>query len=61
MSKKYQYDILISAQVNIYNFLVVYEPHRALEGLQGVGFQGKKYFAKMVSNFSEINFGFTKP
>ena len=40
-------------------FLVVYGPHRELQGLQGVGFQGKKYFAKMVSNFSEINFGFT--
>ena len=23
-------------------FLVVYEPHRALDGLQGVGFHGKK-------------------
>ena len=23
------------------NFLVVYEPHRVLEDLQGVGFQGK--------------------
>ena len=23
------------------NFLVVYEPYRALEGLQGVAFQGK--------------------
>ena len=41
MSKKYQEDILVFAQVNRYNFLVVYGPHRALEGLQGVGFQGK--------------------
>ena len=41
-------------------FLVVYEPHRALEGLQGVGFQGTNCFTKMVSNFSEINYGFTK-
>ena len=40
-------------------FLVVYEPHKTLEGLQGVGFQGKICFTKMVSNFSEINFGFT--
>ena len=39
--------------------LVVYEPHRVLRGLQGVGFQGKKCFTKMVSNFFEINFGFT--
>ena len=42
-------------------FLVVYGPHRELQGLQGVGFQGKNCFIKMVSNFSEINFGFTKP
>ena len=28
------------------------------EGLQGVGFQGKNCFTKLVSNFSEINFGF---
>ena len=40
-------------------FLVVYEPHRELRGLQGVGFQGKNCFIKMVPNFSEINFGFT--
>ena len=33
-------------------FLVVYEPHRVLEGLQGVGFQGKNCFTKMASNFS---------
>ena len=39
-------------------FLVVYEPHRGLEGLQGVGFQGKNCFTKMFSNFSEIDFGF---
>ena len=39
-------------------FLVVYEPYRALEGLQGVGFQGKNCFIKMTSNFSKINFGF---
>jgi hypothetical protein len=42
-------------------FLVVYEPHRELRGLQGVVFQGKNCFIKMVPNFSEINFGFTKP
>ena len=35
-------------------FLVVYEPYRVLEGLQGVGFQGKNCFTKLVSNFSEI-------
>ena len=42
MNRKYYYDILVSAQVNRYNFLVVYEPYkyRALEGLEGVGFQG---------------------
>ena len=40
-------------------FLVVYEPHKALEGLQGVRFQGTNCFTKMVSNFSEINYGFT--
>ena len=40
-------------------FLVVYDPNRALEGLQGVGFQGKNCFTKLVSNFSEIDFGFT--
>ena len=32
-----------------------------VQGLQGVGFQGKNCFIKMVPNFSEINFGFTKP
>jgi hypothetical protein len=41
-------------------FLVVYETHRVLDGLQGVGFQGKNCLTKMVSNFSEINYGFTK-
>ena len=59
MSKKYQYDILISAQVNIYNFLVVYEPDRALEGLQDIGFQGKDCLTKMASNFSGPDFGFS--
>ena len=41
MNRKYYYDILVSAQVNRYIFLVVYEPYkyRALEGLEGVGFQ----------------------
>ena len=39
-------------------FLAVYEPILKLQGLQGVGFQGKKCFTKMVSNVSEINFGF---
>ena len=41
MKRKYYYDILVSAQVNRYNFLVVYEPYkyRALEGLEGVGFE----------------------
>ena len=41
------------------NFLVVYEPYRALEGLQGVGFQGKNCLTKMASNFSETDFGFS--
>ena len=41
------------------NFLVVYESYRALEGLQGVGFQGKNCFTKLVSNFSETDFGFS--
>ena len=59
MNKKYYFDILVSAQVNRYIFLVVYEPYRVLEGLQGVGFQGKNCFTKLVSNFSEIDFGFT--
>ena len=27
--------------------------------VQGVGFQGKNCFTKLVSNFSEIDFGFT--
>ena len=40
---------MVSAQVNKYNFLVVYEPYRALECLQGVGLQGKNCFSKMVS------------
>ena len=41
MNRKYYYDILVSAQVNRYIFLVVYEPYkyRALEGLEGVGFE----------------------
>ena len=38
-------------------FLVVYEPYRALEGLEDVGFQGKNCFTKMASNFSEIDWG----
>ena len=37
-------------------FLAVYEPYRVLEGLQGVGFQGKNCFTKLVSNVSEIDF-----
>ena len=41
------------------NFLVVYEPYRTLEGLQGVGFQGKNCLTKMASNFSETDFGFS--
>ena len=60
MNKKYWYDILLSAQVNRYIFLVVYEPYRVLEGLQGAGFQGKNCFTKMLSNFSEIDFGIPK-
>ena len=40
-------------------FLVVYEPYRALEVLEDVGFQGKNCFTKMASNFSDIDFGFT--
>ena len=31
MNKKYYHDILVSAQVNRYIFLVVYEPYRVLE------------------------------
>ena len=42
------------------NFLVVYEPYRALEGLQGVAFQGKNCLTKMVPNFSKTDFGFSK-
>ena len=38
-------------------FLVVYGPNRALEGLQGVRFQGKNCFTKLVPNFSEIRVG----
>ena len=38
------------------NFLMVYEPYRALEGLQGVGLQGKNCLTKMASNFSESDF-----
>ena len=37
------------------NFLVVYEPYRALEGLQGVGFQCKNCLTKMASNYSETD------
>ena len=42
MNRKYYYDILVSAQVNRYIFLVVYEPYkyRALEGLEGLRFEG---------------------
>ena len=40
-------------------FLLVYVPHRAVEGLQGVGFEGENCFTKTVLNFSEINFGST--
>jgi hypothetical protein len=42
------------------NFFGVYESILKLQGLQGVRFQGKNCFTKMVSNFSGINFGFTK-
>ena len=59
MSKKYQKDILVLARSIDTIILVAYEPYRALEGLPGVGFQGKNCFIKMVANFSEINFGFT--
>ena len=38
--------ILVFAQINRYNFLVVFEPHRALEGLQGVRFQSQKSLYK---------------
>ena len=41
MDKKYYYGILLSAQVNRYIYIVVYEPYSVLEGLQAVGFQGK--------------------
>ena len=40
-------------------FLVVYEPILKLQGLVAVEFQGKNGFTKMVSNFFEIDFGFT--
>ena len=60
MNKKYYHDILVSAQVNRCIFLAVYEPYRVLECLKGVGFQGKNCFTKMVSNFSEIDFGIPK-
>ena len=40
-------------------FLAVYEPILKLQGLQGVGFQGKNGFTKMVSNVSEIDCGFS--
>jgi len=59
MSKKYEYDIFLSAQVNRYNFLMVYKPHRVLESIQSGGFQGKNCLTKMVSNSSKINFGLT--
>ena len=39
-------------------FLAVYEPILKLQGLQGVGFQGKNCFTKMASNFFEIDCGF---
>ena len=35
-------------------FLVVYEPHRVLEGLQGVGFQGKNCFTKMAQTSPKL-------
>ena len=41
-------------------FLVVYGPILKLQGLEGVGFQGKNCFTKMVSNFSEINYNMKK-
>ena len=41
-------------------FLVAYELHRVLEDLKGAGFQGKNCFTKMLSNFSEIDFGIPK-
>ena len=60
MSKKCENSNLLSTQVNRYNFLVAYELHRVLEDLKGVGFQGKNCITKMVSNFSEIDFGIPK-
>ena len=39
-------------------FLAVYEPILKLQGLEGVGFQGKNCLTKMVSNFSKIDCGF---
>ena len=41
-------------------FWVAYELPRVLEDLKGVGFQGKNCITKMVSNFSEIDFGIPK-
>jgi hypothetical protein len=41
-------------------FLVVYGPILKLQGFECIGFQGKNCITKMVSNFSNINFGFTQ-
>ena len=42
-------------------FLVVYGPIFKLQGFECVRFQGKNCVTKMVSNFSKINSGLTKP
>ena len=64
-SKKlsHQFRVYFELGIGILNaprkiFLEVYEPILKLQGLQGVGFQGKNGFTKMVSNVSKIDFGF---
>ena len=60
ISKKYEYDIFFYLPRSIDTiFLMIYEPHRVLEGVQSGGFQGKNCLTKMVSHFSKINFGLT--
>ena len=65
-SKKlsHQFQMCFELDIGILNaprkiFLAVYEPILKLQGLQGVGFQGKNGFTKMVSNVSEIDCGFS--
>ena len=58
-SKKlsHQFRVCFELGIGILNaprkiFLAVYEPILKLQGLQGVGFQGKNCFTKMAPNFS---------